>query len=473
MRPLHIIVAEQGLGSLKYIRWRVQWTMERWNEELEATDVMVMTADIFRNVLHRAYIKMERVNLVIFDEAHHARKNHSYNQIMANHYQQCPVQLRPKIFGMTASPTFGKESSHNSIKQLEVNLASKAFTVAPEDMTAHVRRPEESIVYYKNGPFPNPPPLYYLIANPKVAGPAMELLAAPLNESLAFCEELGPWCAERALEQAIVDADIRMQRKAFQRKHNAHLRVDVDEAKEDAILTNVANIKNYILRSAHWGSNAPPPTVKTLSPKVIALIKVLEEYRDEADRFCGIIFVERRATANVLHKAIKKWKGLAFLKSEVLVGHGHGSGNPVDINMSVQQQKQVVQAFQEGRANLLIATRVAEEGLDIKACMLVIRYVDYFGAQDDSGAARCNLGFLGSTRGEPSRTTSSPEDEHGMRLPGLLFSLIGTSLWKPYRLLPCKGKRKLCEQHFANVTSCGKMTATIDRLFNLDPTKCS
>lgn len=43
--------------------------------------------------------------------------------------------------------------------------------------------------------------------------------------------------------------------------------------------------------------------------------------------------------------------------------------------MSLQnEQKEVISKFRTGKINLLIATTVAEEGLDIKECNIVIRY---------------------------------------------------------------------------------------------------
>ncbi|KAI8909956.1 hypothetical protein DFJ77DRAFT_112009 [Powellomyces hirtus] len=349
-----------------------EWPLAKWKCELEGADVMVMTADIFKLLLHRAYLTIADVSLVIFDEAHHARKNHAYNQIMAIHYNDCQLDDRPKIFGMTASPTSAKEDSKRSITQLEKNLNSKAFTVAAGELDGHVNRATEEVKYYRGTSDADPPALFFLLS--RVAGAAFPLFEANLKDSLTCCEYLGPWCAERALEQAIVDADVKLKLKQFQRMHNEHLRVGVNEETESAMAKSVSNLKNYIMSSSHWEAGGSDPTLEGISPKVAALIQVLEEYRSQASTFCGMVFVERRSTATVLCDLLKKWKSLDFLKCAVLVGHGTGGHNPLDENMSIPQQHRTMQAFRNGDLNLLVATRVGEEGLDIKACMLVIRF---------------------------------------------------------------------------------------------------
>lgn len=54
---------------------------------------------------------------MIFDECHHAVKNHAYNLIMYQFYHSIAAPHRtPKIFGMTASPVFStKKDIYTSI----------------------------------------------------------------------------------------------------------------------------------------------------------------------------------------------------------------------------------------------------------------------------------------------------------------------------------------------------------------------
>lgn len=69
-----------------------------------SSQVLVMTAQIFLNILRHSFLKMGSVGLLILDECHHAVKKHPYSLIMQEFYHPAPPEQRPTIFGMTASP---------------------------------------------------------------------------------------------------------------------------------------------------------------------------------------------------------------------------------------------------------------------------------------------------------------------------------------------------------------------------------
>lgn len=54
------------------------WSKEVWAEHFAKNMVIVCTAEILLQCLLQSYISMEQVNLLIFDEAHHAKKEHPY-----------------------------------------------------------------------------------------------------------------------------------------------------------------------------------------------------------------------------------------------------------------------------------------------------------------------------------------------------------------------------------------------------------
>jgi endoribonuclease Dicer len=135
----------------------------RWSNLFSQSDVLVMTGkptcllsvssfssfsgQIFLNVLthshwgmnrvcmrmsyvfiQRFYPKWYQVSLLIFDECHHAHKNHPYTTVMTI-YRACPESDRPKVFGMTACPTRSSNAQQTSLASLEKNLNSKIVTV--------------------------------------------------------------------------------------------------------------------------------------------------------------------------------------------------------------------------------------------------------------------------------------------------------------------------------------------------------
>ncbi len=53
---------------------------------------VVCTAEILSHCLHQSYLQMEQINLLIFDEAHHAKKDHPYARIIKEFY---PRELPP------------------------------------------------------------------------------------------------------------------------------------------------------------------------------------------------------------------------------------------------------------------------------------------------------------------------------------------------------------------------------------------
>jgi endoribonuclease Dicer len=54
------------------------WSKQTWDKHFESNMVIVCTAEILNQCLLSSYIKMGQINLLIFDEAHHTKKDHPY-----------------------------------------------------------------------------------------------------------------------------------------------------------------------------------------------------------------------------------------------------------------------------------------------------------------------------------------------------------------------------------------------------------
>ena len=105
---------------------------------------------------------------------------------------------------------------------------------------------------------------------------------------------------------------------------------------------------------------------------------------EEEVTLCAIVFVERRYTALILSKqlnmAAKHDHELSFIKSNFVTGHGTGAGVNYSSNTEMNSKKQgeVLRKFRNDKKrhefNVLIATSVVEEGLDIPKCNVVCRF---------------------------------------------------------------------------------------------------
>ena len=80
------------------------WNKDVWIKQVSKFDVIVCTAEVLNQALQKGFVRIEQINLLVFDEAHHAKANHPYAILVRDHYVNAAAEIRPKIFGMTASP---------------------------------------------------------------------------------------------------------------------------------------------------------------------------------------------------------------------------------------------------------------------------------------------------------------------------------------------------------------------------------
>ncbi|KAJ3069775.1 hypothetical protein HDU98_007161 [Podochytrium sp. JEL0797] len=430
------------------------WTQEAWEAEFKEFGCMVMTPAILEMLLRRRFIALKEINLIVFDECHHARKNSTYNQIIALHYIPSPDDEKPLLFGMTASPLNGKGSGIDlSIKQLETNLCCKAITPdSHSDLKHHVTTPAKTIVVYEPVQTRAPPLLACLQGMGIADVPQLKQL---LSDAIGIWEDFGGWVADAFLKsslEGIFASHRRQTQKALEEGNGEDLaavgnrlnsglqietRVEVGMEMElveedysvfasatamDGVLygnqmqietefglDKTANAKlshikfqNFVKAVAEMlekesaagsllcpdvasfsfqdSSAISPSLFEGMSSKFKKLLSILEAYASDT-LFCGIVFTEKRSTAKIMSLILPRSPRMGFVKSDCLMGHGgmkqfHGKrhGGINQFSMEVRNQRRVVGDFKGGALNLLTATKVAEEGIDIQPCNLVVRF---------------------------------------------------------------------------------------------------
>ncbi|CAH3040736.1 unnamed protein product [Porites lobata] len=375
------------------------WDKDKWENEFNENNVLVMTAQIFLNLLLHGFIKLSQVNLLIFDECHHAKKSHPYKQIM-NRFVGCQETDYPKIMGLTASVVNKKVKPgkiESEIQELECTLRSTCETSQDEDVGKFASKPNEQIIQFSNANFDDStiillqklqevlrPGMNYLrdyeVQGDGPSWDAQSFALSALTECQEILSEMGPWAANKIAGYLIKDLQVFIDRVCmFQDCKEGRMFCEFSKTQLQQ-LQGVYN--NY---TSTLGSGETDSTEKLyVMPKVKELLSVLKkEYgnaQNSENKLCGIVFVERRCTALVLSEQIniaaKSDHELSFIESSFVIGHGTGgkANYSNEAEMNFKKQEEVLRQFRLHEFNLLIATSVVEEGLDIPKCNLVCRF---------------------------------------------------------------------------------------------------
>lgn len=180
------------------------------------------------------------------------------------------------------------------------------------------------------------------------------------RKSIRLFEELGCWAAEQYLFLCI-------------EKFKSH----VDD--ESILLQDWDNEEKAYLRQLLDRVVISPPSTPIrfeacqLSDKALRLIHFLHG-QDMSD-FAGLVFVDERATVSMLSHllAIHPLTKDIFMAS-TFVGTSNNAKRKLSIGelLDVRSQKETLDHLKSGKTNLVIATSVLEEGIDVSACNIVI-----------------------------------------------------------------------------------------------------
>ncbi|KAM3918817.1 endoribonuclease Dicer isoform 1-T5 [Leptodactylus fuscus] len=426
------------------------WSKEKWNEEFVAHQILVMTCHIFLHVLKSESLSLSKINLLVFDECHLAIQDHPYREIM----KICEgCQTCPRILGLTASILNGKcdpRDLKEKIQKLEEILRSNAETATDlVVLDRYASQPCEIVL--DCGPYLDKSELYQrLLSELDDALHFLDDCNIPIlskerdstsisKQILTDCRAvllvLGPWCADKVAGMMV-------------RELQKYIKHEQEELHRKFLLfTDTILRKIHALCEEHFSPASLD--LKFVTPKVIKLLEILRKYKpyerqqfesvewynnrnqdnyvswsdseddDDEDEeieekektetsfpspftniLCGIIFVERRYTAVVLNRLIKEAgkqdPELAYISSNFITGHGIGKNQPRNKQMEVEfrKQEEVLRKFRAHETNLLIATSIVEEGVDIPKCNLVVRFdlpAEYRSYVQSKGRARAPI----------------------------------------------------------------------------------
>jgi endoribonuclease Dicer len=100
-----------------------------WHEILDKNEILVMTAQCFLDAVCRTFIKLQQINVIVFDECHHARKKHAYRQIMQLGENFSHIKILGLSGTLTGVDNLKPHAVSGEMRNLEAILQSSIITV--------------------------------------------------------------------------------------------------------------------------------------------------------------------------------------------------------------------------------------------------------------------------------------------------------------------------------------------------------
>ena len=340
-------------------------------------DVIVSTPQVVRNDLKYERMDLEGFGLVVFDEAHRAVGDYAYVQV--GHAYKAVAGL---VMGITASPG----SDPERILEVTRNLGIEGVEIRTEfdpDVVNYIHDVKMERV---------------TVSLPPAMTRIRDLLRAAFEEVSSDLQRRG-FLPERrrATIREIVAAQRRVSQRLGRGEKNYHLyraasnlavALKINHAVEMLETQGLRALRSYAKRleqEAREEDSSKASKALVRIPKVHEAFKQARLTRPEdpkvgkvravmADQFAAkpasrvILFTHYRETAEEMVRVLAELPGLKPFR---FVGQADRAG---DRGLSQREQVDLIERFKAGEFNVMVATSVAEEGLDIPSTDLVVFY---------------------------------------------------------------------------------------------------
>ncbi len=342
-------------------------------------DIIFSTPQCIANDLKQQLYSLHDVSLLVIDEAHRCIKNYDYTKVVEVYKRQC-VPERQRILGLTASPGSDSEvvkeiCNHLAIEEIEVRTRDS------KDVKQYLQDREFNKIEV---PFPKEfqelKVLLERIWNSKVNdlkrrnllfGPANKITLLKLQSRLAkvatgpdkFNAMFGMMLTAQAIKISHALELLETQTLSGVHEYLQSLAKQAEEKKSKGVQQLV---KMDEFKAALVSLNALR-SQKIEHPKIEESAVLVENEIRENPKAKFIIFTQFRETAARLVERLNQME-------KVRAAGFFGQAKKGDTGMSQKEQKAVVQKLNDGELNVLVATSIGEEGLDIAEVSAVLFY---------------------------------------------------------------------------------------------------
>ena len=344
----------------------------------QTADIIFSTPQCVANDLKNNLYDLRKVCLLIEDEAHRCTKNYDYNYVAKKYLEQSENQ---RIMGLTASP--GSEKSQ--IKEICRNLSI-------EEVELRTRESDDVKQYLQELEFDK-----VLIEFPSEFEEMRHVLRKIFDnyvEELKRRRILFEFPTKVALInlQKKIMAGLAMGNKNFNYMFGASAcaqAIKIQHALELLETQTLFSFNKYLKDLFNQAAKKQSKGViklvaqpefnfvfmksnellakKIEHPKIAELIRIINEERTKNEKMKIIVFTQFRETAKIIAQNLNELDGI---NAKVFVGQAKKEGS----GLSQKEQKKIIEEFSDGKINILCATCIAEEGLDIPEVNAVVFY---------------------------------------------------------------------------------------------------
>ena len=337
--------------------------------------IIIATPQVIRNDAMKGLLDLSIVDLLIVDEAHHATGNHAYAQV-GKLYTQARGE-HGRVLAATASP--GSNIRHISEVKTNLNAHNLDLTkrsealVAPYDVDMEVHQHRLELP------------------------PALKTLLQPIEqhfeEEVAHLKRLGFLPPKEFIASGDIEkAQLRASRAIAQRDvrgYDAARRVA--DLRRIHMLTNLLKsqgtevARSFLQRAEDEGREGRKTNrmlalpvihalrlslndIGELHPKVEVVDRLVQAELTQKPEGKILIFTEYRDTVKQI---VANLNALPGVEADAFIGQS-SRGNQKGMNQ--KEQLAQLNRFRSGEINVLVATSVGEEGLDVPSADLVILY---------------------------------------------------------------------------------------------------
>ena len=345
-------------------------------EIFQTAEIIFSTPQCIANDLNSYLYDTKEVSLLIIDEAHRCLKNYDYTKVVDFYKRQ---SNHPLILGLTASPGSDKEKvkeicHHLAINEIEVRTRDS------EDVKQYLKEREfEKVPVDFPTEFAEIKILLKRIFDSKIEqlrsrhllfGPANKFTLLKLQGQLARQTSGNNWNAmmgmsltAQAIKISHADELLETQTLSGLEAYLKGLQKQAEEKKSKGVQTLVKSPEF----NAAMISLSHLRTKNIEHPKINKIHEIITEEIKLNPKAKVIIFTQFRETAQTISSKLQE---IPNIVPSIFIGQAKKN----NIGFSQKEQKEVIDKFKSGEINVLVATSIGEEGLDIPEVSAVIFY---------------------------------------------------------------------------------------------------